>query len=119
MKAGDCIPKKQKPDGEGKEPSKPSAKLCQNCAKWATAIKNMHNTAQCLKFKADGTCLDGRPNKMLNVHGHDDEILSAFHTMRKEQKALRKQLKKISLKKKGRKKRGYDSSDESSDSDSD
>jgi hypothetical protein len=121
MKPGERIPKKQKPDGEGKAsaPSKSSAKLCQNCAKWAPAIKNTHNTAQCLKFKADGTRLDGRPNKTLNVHGHDDEILSAFHTMRKEQKALRKQLKKISLKKKGKKKRGYDSSDESSDSDSD
>ena len=87
------IPKKQKPDGDGKAsaPSKPTAKLCQNCAKWAPAIKNTHNTAQCLKFKADGTRLDGHPNKTLNVHGHDDEILSAFHTMRKEQKALRKQ----------------------------
>ena len=45
---------------------------------------------------------------MLNMHGHNDEILSAFHTMRKEQKALCKQLKNIFLKKKGRKKRGYD-----------
>ena len=74
MKPGDRIPKKQKPDGESKAsaPSKPSAKLCQNCAKWAPAIKKTHNTPQCLKFKADGTCLDGRPNKTLNVHGHDD-----------------------------------------------
>ena len=112
MKPSNRIPKKQKTDGESKAsaPSKSFAKLCQNCTKWAPAIKNTHNTAQCHKFKADGTRLDCRPNKTLNVHGHDDKILSAFHTMRKEQKALRKQLKKIPLKKKGRKKRGYDSS---------
>ena len=99
MKPGDQIPKKQKPDGESKAsaPSKSSAKHCQNCAKWAPAIKNTHNTAQCLKVKADGTRLNGRPNKTVNVHGHDDEILSAFHTMRKEQKALRKQLCSIPL----------------------
>ena len=34
MKAGDRIPKKQKNgDGQATAPSKPSAKLCQNCAK--------------------------------------------------------------------------------------
>ena len=65
MKPGDRIPKKQKPDGESKAspPSKSSAKLCQNCAKWALAIKNTHNTAQCLKFKADGLAWTVIPTK--------------------------------------------------------
>lgn len=127
MKKGDRIPKKGKfGNGDAKAAAKADAverrtqKLCNRCAQWAPAIKNTHNTAQCQKFNADGTRKDGRPNKTVNVHGHDDELLSAFHTMRKEQKQLRKQIKKMSLKKKGKKKRGYASSDdESSSSDSD
>ena len=127
MKAGDRIPKKGKyANGEAvaaaqaNAADKRTAKLCNRCAQWAPAIKHTHNTGQCQKFNADGTRKDGRPHKTVNVHGHDDELLSAFHTMRKEQKMLRKQLKKMTLKKKGKKKRGYASSDsESSGSESD
>ena len=120
MKDGERIPKKT--EGEATAPLVPkptsATKLCNRCAQWAPPVKNTHNTAQCRKFNADGTRRDGQRNKSLNVHGHDDEILSAFHTMRKEQKALRKQLKKLSVKKKS-KKRSYSSDDSSSDSDSD
>lgn len=122
MKNGDRIPKKPKKDGETRSlvPKKPTAKLCNRCAQWAPAIKNTHNTADCKKFNADGTRKGSAGLRNANVHGHDDDILSAFNTMRKEQKALGKQLKKLAKKSKKRssKKRSYDSSDESS-SDSD
>ena len=135
MDSGDRIPKKARKDDKKKGGKPPSAKreqrLCNRCAQWAPAIKNTHNTADCLKFNADGTRKDGgndrgkyRGSKTVNVHGHDDDILSAFNTMRKEQKQLRKQLKKMAAgsssgrTKKHRSKRSYESSDDSSSDES-
>ena len=133
MDSGDRIPKKARKDDKkgGKPPSaKREQKLCNRCAQWAPAIKNTHNTADCLKFNADGTRKDGndrgkyRGSKTVNVHGHDDDMMSAFNTMRKEQKQLRKQIKKMTAgsshgrTKKHRSRRSYDTSDESSSDES-
>ena len=119
MKQGDRIPKKAK-KGEGESPKEAqNNKLCQNCAKWAPAIKNTHNTGNCRKFNSDGTRKGAARN--VNMHGHDDDMMAFFRTMKKDQKAIMKKFAKMDMKKKSKgsaRKSSYDSSDDdSSDSD--
>ena len=57
-KLSDPIPKRNK-KGTSKSllgnTEKPNPKLCQLCANHAPGVKNTHNTAQCLKFNANGS----------------------------------------------------------------
>ena len=123
VKLDDPIPKRNRkgqPKSLTKDGNRPNSKLCQLCAKYPPTVKNTHNTSQCRKWNADSSeqkrSYSGE-YKNANVHSHaNDGFMEMVAQMSKEMKSLCKEIK--SAKKKSSKKRKYESSDDSSVSDS-
>jgi hypothetical protein len=112
----DPIPKKVRNDKtEGKESLLDSYKKhCNHCQRFSPKIAHTHNTKDCRRWNPDGTpkAKKAKTSHALQKLEHE-QFKAVFAQMQEDNKKLRKLLKKQTKKSKSRKRKAYDTSDDS------